>query len=99
MFHCIRRDGSTLNDRIIARNITVQGVTVQPNSYTVISVDMSYSGYKPVGVICLYGNNTSVFSIGNVDLSVQTAVQVTIWNNYANERTSNIILTVLYISN
>lgn len=86
----------------MTREVTIPSQNYAKGTFSIVSVDLRYSGYVPIAVIGIKGymtngSATAVLSIGDVKISNDENSSVTIWNNYSEGRTVVVTLTVLYV--
>ena len=86
----------TRNSNYMTRKVTISSQSYTKGTYKTVSVDLRITGYKPVAVIGIEGETTSILAIGDTKIKNDDVSSVTIWNHHNDARTSAVTLTVLY---
>ena len=83
-------------DKYISESKTSSSVSITPNGRGTVSIDVSKSGYTPIGIVGIFVPDTDVFVVNEFFLASATTVTVILTNLYSASRASAVRVNVLY---
>jgi hypothetical protein len=89
-----------LTSLIRIKSFVTESITLAQYGLGNFSINVALSGYTPIGVVELFFNDTSVFTVSRYALnSARTTLSLDIVNYWNGSRSSKLTVTVLYLKN